>query len=79
MSSDDRPPVSTWARQPFLDLLVANCVMLAEDCTVPRTRRVLRLLAADLAMEAEWYRTRGIDDDAALALESARRELLTMA
>jgi hypothetical protein len=37
-------------------LLVTNCVTLAEDCTQPRTKRILRLLAADLALEAEKYR-----------------------
>jgi len=49
-------PLSTWARAPFLELLVTNCVTLAEDCTRPRTKRILRLLAADLALEAEKYR-----------------------
>jgi hypothetical protein len=36
----------------------ANCVAIAELCTTPRVKKVLRLLAADLALEAEALRRR---------------------
>lgn len=34
----------------------ANCVALADLCATPRARKILRLLAADLALEAEALR-----------------------
>jgi hypothetical protein len=34
----------------------ANCLALAEQCAVPQVRKTLRLLAADLALEAEAVR-----------------------
>jgi len=58
-------PLSTWARPHFLELLVTNCITFAEDCISPRTKRILRLLAADLAIEAEKYRATISRDDAA--------------
>jgi len=48
--------LSTWAVPHFLELLATNAIMFAEDCMRPRTKRVLRLLAADLMIEAEKYR-----------------------
>ena len=36
----------------------ANCLGLAEHCAVPQVRKILRLLAADLALEAEAVRRR---------------------
>jgi hypothetical protein len=34
----------------------AHCVALAEHCEAPQVRKMLRLLAADLALEAEVLR-----------------------
>jgi hypothetical protein len=36
----------------------ANCVALAELCATPQVKKILRLLAADLALEAEALRRR---------------------
>jgi hypothetical protein len=54
-TGDQSTQLSTWARPHFLEFLTTNCITLAEDCTGPRTKRILRLLAADLALEAERY------------------------
>jgi hypothetical protein len=34
----------------------SQCVSLADSCAVPRVKNILRLLAADLALEAELTR-----------------------
>src|SRR4029453_15532274 len=54
-TGDQSTQLSTWARPHFLEFLSTNCVTLAEDCAGPRTKRILRLLAADFALEAERY------------------------
>jgi hypothetical protein len=36
----------------------ANCVALADLCATPQVKKLLRLLAADLALEAEALRRR---------------------
>ena len=69
-------PLSIWARPPFLELLVTNCVTLAEDCLRPRTKRILRLLAADLALEAEKCRAIDATDAAAFRREPSITSLL---
>src|SRR5262249_61311496 len=71
-------PLSTWARPHFLELLVANGVTLAEDCTRPRTKRILRLLAADLALEAETYRAIAGRYKAACLVPDHRKSTITL-
>jgi hypothetical protein len=67
-AAEQSTSLSTWAVPHFLELLATNAIEFAEDCTQPRTKRVLRLLAADLMIEAEKYR-------AIIKQEDAQREI----
>ena len=46
----------------------ANCLALAEQSAIPRVRTMLRLLAADLALEADALRRRARSNPLELAL-----------
>ena len=54
----------------------SHCICLADACAVPRVRNMLRLLAADLAIEAGTLRRQWQERDlAVMAPNSARPQL----
>jgi hypothetical protein len=50
-----------------------HCVGLADACESPRVKKILRLLAADLAIEAETLRRRWQERDLAKLMPSGER------
>ena len=55
-----------------------HCVGLADACENPRARKLLRLLAADLAIEAETLRRRWQERDLAELMPDARSQFLSI-
>jgi hypothetical protein len=51
----------------------SHCICLADACAVPRVKNLLRLLAADLAIEAETLRRQWQERDLAVMAPNAAR------